>query len=295
MISGPIRPRLLPLRKKSPRSAPVSEVKGTCRLPRRGLQPVLLRISRDYFRRSWRRVKDRETACRFVDALMSDNGNPIGQEPCAEVRGMRLSIVGCSFCLTALIWIGFLTKSTSTQSFEPRPEEAANRKATALTEDPIRDALNQLSSDFAVRRSKLDERRQALQRQRERLVATDLPATEADLGLWRIRQSTSERLGREIQALRALTDALNPRTIQATLIRLKKDAGAPLMPDLGLSLTGTEVNLRNKPEDEAFQVLKEGTLVARLLITSPGGWNVVATPLGIGFVPNSQLRHWPGP
>lgn len=174
------------------------------------------------------------------------------------------------------------------------PAGASEQKAAPAGEAPDSTvdaaALEALVGRLAARRSELNARRQALAGERARLSAVDEPAGEADLALWRDRAAAGDRLERDMQALRTLRGVLTPEALQAVSLP-EASTGQRLVPDPGLSRTTIGVNLRVVPGHPPFAVVKADTLVVRLATDVGGGWSLVATPSGIGFVPVSQLSR----
>ena len=217
---------------------------------------------------------------------------------------MRASFVGypLAAAVAAAAFLGFGLVATGAAAQEstrkaapipapaPRPAPAPAAPAPRVDTSTEAAALADLAARFATRRAELDERRQALARERERLSAVDRPAGEADIALWRDRHATAERLKRDLQTLRALKGALTSKALKAVSLP-KGSAGKGLAPDAGLSRTVIQVNLRKAPESPPSAVLKADTLVVRL--ATGGGWSLIATPSGIGFVPASQLQREP--
>ena len=186
--------------------------------------------------------------------------------------------------------VGLWAASAHAQKAAPIPAPAREAPAAAVDTAMEAEALERLAAHLAARRSELETRRQALARERERLSAVDRPAGESDLALWRDRHATAERLKRDLQTLRALKGALTSKALKAVSLP-KGSAGKGLAPDAGLSRTVIQVNLRKAPEAPPSAVLEADTLVVRL--ATGGGWSLIATPSGIGFVPASQLGREP--
>ena len=136
----------------------------------------------------------------------------------------------------------------------------------------------------------LDRRREELASERARLLAVDRPADEADIMLWRKCHARGVALEKDVEVLQALATSLTSEALEQVPIPETIVAGA-FKPDVGWARTKLQVALRSAPESaqKGMQALEVDTLVARL--ASDGGWSVVATALGIGFVPSSQLRN----
>ena len=208
---------------------------------------------------------------------------------------MRLAILARVSIGVAIVAIGFMATSLPAQEAVPAPLPAPG-VSEAVTKAPsageTSEALKRLAADFAERRAVLDERRQALARERDLLVATDRPASEEQLARWRDLNSIGVRLQRDIDTLRGLIAVLTPESLQAVSLS-ERSAGRRLTPNAGVLRTSIEVNLRPAPEQAPIAALKADTLVVRLADDEAGSWSLVATPQGIGFVPSSQLRKKP--
>ena len=207
---------------------------------------------------------------------------------------MRLAIFARVSVGVAIVAIGFMATSLPAQEAAPAPLPAPG-VSEAVTKAPsageTSEALKRLAADFAERRAVLDERRRALAREHDLLMATDLPASEEQLSRWRDLNSIGDRLQRDIDTLRGLIEVLTPESLQA--VSLPGRAGPRLTPNTGVLRTSIEVNLRPAPEQPPIAALKADTLVVRLADDGAGTWSLVATPQGIGFVPSSQLRKEP--
>ena len=151
-------------------------------------------------------------------------------------------------------------------------------------------AMERLAARLSTRRSILDTRREALAKERDRLSAIDQPAGEAERALWRDRTDSRDRLESDLDAMWTLIGALTPEALLAVPI---PEASPVLVPDLGLSRAGIAVNLRAAPGETPFAELDSNTLVVRLAADTFGEWSLVMTPIGIGFVPASQLQREP--
>lgn len=149
--------------------------------------------------------------------------------------------------------------------------------------------LDRLASWLAERRSALDLRREAIARERARLLAVDQPAGEADIELWRDCSTRGEALEKDVNVLQALATVLTAEALEQVPTPETSVAGA-FKTDVGWARTRLQVVLRSTPDgaQEGMETLEAGTLVARL--ASGGDWSVVATASGIGFVPSSQLQ-----
>ena len=197
--------------------------------------------------------------------------------------------------LVASVFFGFgLLLATGTAAQKVASEASPDRQMSAQTVDKATQAaaLERLAGHLATRRSELDARRQAIASEFDRLSATDRPAGEAELALWRNRAGAAAGLERDMATMRALLGRLTPETLQAFSMP-EATTGTPFVPDPGLSRTAIDVNLRAAPGRPPFAVVKADTLVARLATDAAGGWRLVAAPSGIGFVPASQLRREP--
>lgn len=203
---------------------------------------------------------------------------------------MRSSFFELTLVATVILSFGLMTTDGPTQDIAPAPAPAPALEPAAP--DETSEALKRLATQFAERRAVLNERRQALAHEHDLLMAVDRPAGEAELSRWRDRNATGDRLQRDIETLRGLIEALTPETLKAMSLP-EGSAGRSLKPDPGLWRTIVEVNVRAAPEASPFVALKAGALVVHLASDSAGGWSLVATPQGIGFVPVSQLRQEP--
>ena len=197
--------------------------------------------------------------------------------------------------LVAAVFLGFglLTTGAGAQNAASRPPPTEQRPAS--TDEAVEQAaaLERLAKQLAARRSDLDVRRHEIASGFDRLTATDRPAGEAELALLLNRVGTGERLERDMATLHALISGLTPEALRAFLMPQEAALGKPIMPDVGLSRTAIEVNLRMAPGLPPFAVVKVDTLVAQLAIDASGDWALVSAPTGIGFVPASQLRRDP--
>ena len=207
---------------------------------------------------------------------------------------MRLPIFDWISVGVLILAISPVVTNVSTQEVAPAPlpAPAVSEDATTPSAGEASEALKRLAAEFAERRAALNERRQALAREHDLLMAVDRPASEEELARWRDLNATGDRLQRDIDALRGLIQVLTPEALQAVSLP-DGSAGPPLTPDPGVSRTSIEVNLRAAPEQPPIAALKADTLVVRLANDGAGGWSLVATPQGIGFVPSSQLREEP--
>ena len=207
---------------------------------------------------------------------------------------MRSSILEWTVVGVAVLGFGLVAIKVSAQEVAPAPLPAPVSEESTPTSEAVQtsEALKRLAAEFAERRAALNERRQALAREHDLLMSVDRPASEADLARWRDRNATGDRMQRDIDTLRGLIKVLTPEALQAVSLP-EGSAGPALTPDPGLSRTTIEVNLRAAPEKPPIAALKAETLVVRLANDGAGGWSLVATPQGIGFVPSSQLRQEP--
>ena len=216
-------------------------------------------------------------------------------------RGWSFVVAGLA---AACFGVGLLAAGVSAQDvgLEAAPVPAPAPESVPLpvpemptsTVDTAAEAasLERLAAHLATRRAELDARRQALAGERDLLSAVDRPAGDAEIALWRERGTTGDLLQRDMKALRGLLGALTPEALQSVSLP-EGSTGPTLVPDPGLSRTAIEVNLRAVPEAPPFAAVKAGTLVVRLATETAGGWSLVATPNGIGFVPTSHLRREP--
>ena len=208
---------------------------------------------------------------------------------------MRLSILGWPSVGVVILAISLVVTSISAQEVAPAPLPApaiSEDATTTPSSGETSEALKRLAAEFAERRAALNERRQALARERDLLMAMDRPASEEELARWRDLNVTGDRLQRDIDTLRGLIEVLTPEALQVVSLP-DGSAGPPLTPDPGVSRTSIEVNLRAAPEQPPIAALKADTLVVRLANDGADGWSLVATSQGIGFVPSSQLRKEP--
>ena len=208
---------------------------------------------------------------------------------------MRLAILAWISVGVAIVAIGFVATSLRAQEVAPAPLPALG-VSEAVTKAPsageTSEALKRLAADFTERRAVLSERRRALAREHDLLMATDLPASEEQLSRWRKLNSIGDRLQKDIDTLRGLSEVLTSEALQAVSLHARS-ADPPLTPSAGVLRTSIEVNLRAGPEQPPVAALKADTLVVRLANDGVGGWSLVATSQGIGFVPSSQLRKEP--
>ena len=149
--------------------------------------------------------------------------------------------------------------------------------------------LDRLAARLAERRSALDRRRKALELARAHLREVDRPAGRADIDRWRDCRTRSDALRKDVGVLQALTGVLTPEALERVSAS-ETDGVGVFRPDVGWARTRLQVALRGAPDitREGMHALEEGALVVRL--AGGGGWSVVATAFGIGFVPSSQLR-----
>ena len=208
---------------------------------------------------------------------------------------MRLPILDRFPIGVVILAFGFVATNLAAQEVTPPPLPAPG-VSEAVTKTPSAgetwEALKRLAADFAERRAVLSERRRALEREHDLLEAVDRPASEEQLARWRHLNAIGERLQREIDTLRGLIEVLTPEALQ-TVSLPGRSAGPRLTPSAGVLRTSIEVNLRVGPEQPPIAALKADTLVVRLANDGAGGWSLVATSHGIGFVPSSQLRKEP--
>ena len=208
---------------------------------------------------------------------------------------MRSAIFDWTSVGVLILAIGPLVTNISAQEVAPAPRPApAVSKEVTTTPDAgeALEALKRLAAGFAERRAALNERRQALVREHDLLMAIDRPASEEELARWGNLNAIGERLQRDVDTLRGLIKVLTPEALQAVSIP-KGSSGPPFASDAGVSRTSIEVNLRPAPQRAPIAALKADTLVVRLANDGAGGWSLVATSHGIGFVPSSQLREEP--
>ncbi|MDE0206080.1 MAG: hypothetical protein OXP66_08630 [Candidatus Tectomicrobia bacterium] len=208
---------------------------------------------------------------------------------------MRLPIFAWTTVGVFILAIGPVVTNVSAQEVAPAPLPApaiSEEAASPPSGDEMSEKLRLLAAEFAERRAALNQRRQALARERDLLMAIDRPAGEEDLARWRDLNSAGDRLQRDIDTLRGLIGVLTPEALQDVSLP-DGSAGLALTPDPGVTRTSIEVNLRAAPKHPPFAALKADTLVVRLANDGDGGWSLVATSQGIGFVPSSQLRKEP--
>lgn len=208
---------------------------------------------------------------------------------------MRLPISDWTSAGVSILVIGIATTNISGQEDAPVPAPApvvSEETTTTPNAGKTLAVLRRLAAEFAERRAALNERRQALAREHDLLMAVDRPAGEEELARWRNLNAIGERLQRDIDALRGVIEVLTPEALQNVSLPDGSE-GPPFAPDPGVSRTSIEVNLRAAPELPPIAALKAGTLVVRLANDGNGGWSLVATSQGIGFVPSSQLREGP--
>ena len=204
---------------------------------------------------------------------------------------MRPSFLELTLVAMVIFSLGLMAAEGPSQEIAPAPAPEPGTPAPP-SEAVEAEALQRLATEFAERRAALNERRQALARERDLLMAVNRPAGDAELARWRDRNATGDRLKRDVETLRGLIEALTPETLAAVSLP-EGSAGPALNPEPGLRRTTIEVNVRAAPEKPPFAALKADTLVVYLASDGAGGWSLIATPLGIGFVPASQLRREP--
>lgn len=195
----------------------------------------------------------------------------------------------------ASMFLGFgLLLATGGAAQTVATEALPDGQMTSPTDDIAKRAaeIERLATHLAARRSELDARRKAIANEYERLSATDQPARETELALWRDRAGAGDRLERDIETMRALIGQLTPQSLQAFSMA-GAATGRAFVPDPGVSRTAIDVNLRAVPGHPPFAVVKADTLVVRLATDAVGGWSLVTAPSGVGFVPASQLRREP--
>ena len=194
----------------------------------------------------------------------------------------------------ALLCLGSLGMTATAQDVTKRASPAATHEAAASSTGPGPEAnvLQRLAAYFKSRRSDLDARHQALARDLDVLSALARPAARAEYAALRQRIGTADRLARDVADLQALIRELTRETLQE-MSRRELGMNVDLEPSPALSRTGIDVNLRAVPDGLPFEVLKADSLVVRLSTDDSSGWNLVATPHGFGFVPESQLQLEP--
>ena len=208
---------------------------------------------------------------------------------------VRMGWVVLARMAAALVGFSFLAMSVAAQEDAPKaspvnePTPLGNAEAVVKDVSEQAGALSGLAEGLARRRAALDARRHALARERDLMALIDLPAGEAELVLWRERNAFGERLRRDIEALQAIQRLLAPEALQSVSLP-NGTSGNDFTPDTGLSRASIEVNLRAGPEESPFVSLTANTIVVRLVTDAGNGWSLVASPSGIGFVPNSQLK-----
>ena len=206
---------------------------------------------------------------------------------------MRDEAIDCAFDLVRLVPVllgfGLLLATGTAQTVAQESTSAGQTPAPMADTATEAVAVERLAARLAARRSELDARRQDIAREFERLSTIDQPAGEAELALWRDQAAVGDGLERDMEAVRALIGVLQPETLEAVSLP-EASTGQTVAPDPGLSRTTIDVNLRAVPGHPPFAVVKADTLVLRLA-TDAGGWSLVATPSGIGFVPVSQLSR----
>ena len=213
---------------------------------------------------------------------------------------MKVSSVGsplaAAVAAAAFLGFGLFAAAAAAQDAArkaaPIPAPAPAAPAPGVDTSTEAAAFADLAARLATRRAELDGRRQALAREHALISAVDQPAGEEEIALWRERNATGDRLERGLEELRALIRALTPEALRAVSLP-EGSTGPALEPDAGLLRTALAVNLREAPTSPPFATLEAGALVARLATDAAGGWSLVATPSGIGFVPASQLREEP--
>lgn len=197
--------------------------------------------------------------------------------------------------IVACLFLGFgLLLATGMTTQKVASEESSDGQMSAPTADNAMKTavLERLARHLEERRTELDARRQAIANEFDRLSATDRPADEPELTLWREHAGEAERLERDIETMLALLGMLTPETLQAFSMP-EVATGHPFVPDTQLSRTAIDVNLRAVPGGPPFAVVKSDRLVVRLVTDTADNWSLVASPSGIGFIPASQLRREP--
>ena len=161
---------------------------------------------------------------------------------------MRPSFLELTLVATVIFSLGLMAADGPGQEIAPTPAPAPEPGTPVPPSEAVEAAaLQRLAAEFAERRAALNERRQALARERDLLMAVNRPAGDAELARWRDRNATGDRLKRDIETLRGLIEALTPETLAAVSLP-EGSAGPALNPEPGLRRTKIDVNVRAAPE-----------------------------------------------
>lgn len=197
---------------------------------------------------------------------------------------MRRTSTGGAFAVAFVVGALAATGAAGQEpASDPAPADAVDEAEAG--------ALDELARMLDMRRAALDARRSELARERALLSAVDRAAGAEELARWRERNTTAQRLVDEADALEALAAILTPEALAAATPADGSAAGV-LTPDPRLARTRLPVNLRDAPGGDTVAVLKANAAVAHLA-AGADGWSIVATAVGIGFAPTSQLRREP--
>ena len=201
--------------------------------------------------------------------------------------------------VSAVFSFGVLASAVSAQDVAPcASAPAAPPPGVAAPASPVApvpgagseaERLDRLAARLAERRSVLDQRREKLARERDRLLAVDRPASDMDIKLWSDCATRGSALEMDVKVLQKLTTVLSLEALEHVSAPETNVASA-FKADVGWARTRLQVALRSAPDNaqEGMKTLEEGILVVRL--ASGEAWSVVATVYGIGFVPSSQLQ-----
>ena len=111
---------------------------------------------------------------------------------------MRPSFLELTLVATVIFSFGLMAAEGPSQEIAPAPAVPEPGVPAPPSEAVEAAALQRLAAEFAERRAALNERRQALARERDLLMAVNRPAGDAELARWRDRNATGDRLKRDV-------------------------------------------------------------------------------------------------
>ena len=205
--------------------------------------------------------------------------------------GTRRRLANLAAALLSLGSVG-LTAAAQEVNKTASPDSPREGPTPAKITGTEADSLRVLAEHLARERSDLDARRKILARYRDRLPVIDRPAAGADFSALQQRIERTTALTRDVEDLESLIRMLTRQAL-GDLDKPSSESGLSLEPAPAVARARIDVSVRPDPDGSPIGLIGAGTLVIRLATDGNSGWDLVATKVGFGFVPGSQLRPEP--
>ena len=172
-----------------------------------------------------------------------------------------------------------------------QPEPAPTPTHPSPKVGPDRATLQALREHLDLRRLELDQEREALSELRVSLEAVDIVAEPEAIATWRAVEDDSRARENRNHLLSLLAQELTAEALQAVALPQLAEGQLIAPQERKLVWTRLAANLRRGPagDGEPLKVLEKSTPVVIVAHHAAGGWSLVASPFGFGFVLHSQL------